>query len=398
MVGDGVSIDPISDRLCSPCDGRVVQIHSAGHAITLAPGPGLEVLIPSGVAAVTLKGGGFRPRVRAGQAVTAGQTLIEFDADYVATHARSLLTEIVVTTSDRVAKLRACTGFVTAGQDVVLELTLAAEAARAAARPPAGPAATSAPIRVPNPTGLHARPAAVLASHAKAFQSEIRIQRGDQQANAKSVVAITGLDVDSGDSVLVSARCPDAREAVAALARLLQEGLGEEGSARAPARPTPAPSLPRSSDPNRLVGIAASPGLAVGQTFRLRPDSEVRVKEGSGDPHQERRTLESALEQAKGQLEALRGRFAAEPDPAKAAIFSAHRELLEDPDLLEGAVEGIEEGKSAAFAWQQAFTGHAARLAGLRSELLARRANDVKDVGSGRLGLPARGWATPPAS
>jgi phosphoenolpyruvate-protein phosphotransferase len=381
MVGDGVSIDPITDRLLSPCDGRVVQIHSAGHAITLAPLPGLEVLIHIGLDTVTLKGEGFRPGVRVGQAVTAGQTLIEFDADYVATHARSLLTEIVVTTSERVAKLRACTGFVTAGQDVVLELTLAAEAGRAAARPPAGPAATSAPIRVPNQTGLHARPAAVLASHAKAFQSEIRIHRGDQQANAKSVVAIMGLEVDSGDSVLLSARGPDAGEAVAALARLLQEGLGEEGAARAPARPAPAPSLPRSSNPNRLVGVAASPGLAVGQTFRLRPDSEVRVKEGSGDPHQERRALDAALEQAKGQLEALRARLAAEADAGKAGIFAAHRELLEDPDLLEVAVNGIEEGKSAAFAWQQAFTGHAARLAGLRSELLAGRANDVRDVG-----------------
>jgi phosphoenolpyruvate-protein phosphotransferase len=378
MVGDGVSIDPVTDRLCSPCDGKVVQIHSAGHAITLAPLPGLEVLIHIGLDTVTLKGQGFRPRVKAGQAITAGQTLIEFDADFVATHARSLLTEIVVTTSDRVARMRACTGYVTAGQDVVLEVTLAAEGA-AATQAPAGPAATSAPIRVPHPTGLHARPAAVLASRAKTFQSEIRIHRGDQEANAKSVVAIMGLEVDKGDSVLISARGPDAGEAVAALARLLQGGLGEEGPA--PARPAPAPSLPRSSDPNHLVGVAASPGLAVGQTFQLRSESEVRVKEGGGDPHQERRALESALEQAKGQLEALRARLAAEADPGKAAIFSAHRELLEDPDLLEVAEKGIEEGKSAAFAWQRAFTGHAARLAGLRSELLAGRANDVKDVG-----------------
>src|SRR5258708_18474364 len=154
MVGDGVSIDPISDRLCSPCDGRVVQIHSAGHAVTLAPLPGLEVLIHIGLDTVTLKGEGFRPRVKAGQAITAGQTLIEFDADYVATHARSLLTEVVVTASDRVARLRACTGFVTAGQDVILELTLKAQGAGAAARAPAGPAPNSAPLRLPHPTSF----------------------------------------------------------------------------------------------------------------------------------------------------------------------------------------------------------------------------------------------------
>ncbi len=27
MVGDGVSIDPISSSLTAPCDGRVVQMH-----------------------------------------------------------------------------------------------------------------------------------------------------------------------------------------------------------------------------------------------------------------------------------------------------------------------------------------------------------------------------------
>jgi len=38
MVGDGVSIDPVSQVLQAPCDGRVVQLHSAGHALTLATG------------------------------------------------------------------------------------------------------------------------------------------------------------------------------------------------------------------------------------------------------------------------------------------------------------------------------------------------------------------------
>ena len=42
MVGDGVSIDPISASLVAPCDGRVVQIHSAAHAVTLASSQGVD--------------------------------------------------------------------------------------------------------------------------------------------------------------------------------------------------------------------------------------------------------------------------------------------------------------------------------------------------------------------
>ena len=76
---------------------------------------------------------------------------------------------------------------------------------------------TSDAIVVPNPTGLHARPAAVLADLAKKFKADIRLRRGDDQANAKSVVAIMGLEVGYGDKVNLVAQGPDADEAIAAL-------------------------------------------------------------------------------------------------------------------------------------------------------------------------------------
>ena len=41
----------------------------------------------------------------------------------------------------------------------------------------------------------------------------------------------------------------------------------------------------------------------------------------------------------------------------------------------------MSHGKSAAFGWQVAFTRHADRLASLKNELLAARANDLRDVG-----------------
>ena len=53
------------------------------------------------------------------------------------------------------------------------------------------------------------------------------------------------------------------------------------------------------------------------------------------------------IETATGQLDALRAQLHAKADPAKAAIFAAHEELLDDPDLLEIADphrEGQERG------------------------------------------------------
>ena len=115
MVGDGVSIDPVTARLVAPCDGRVIQLHSAAHAVTLASSDGVEILMHIGLDTVQLKGRGFTARVQVGDAVRTGDALIDFDPDYVATHARSLLTQIVVTSAERVAAMEAASGSVTAG-------------------------------------------------------------------------------------------------------------------------------------------------------------------------------------------------------------------------------------------------------------------------------------------
>src|SRR4029453_9221434 len=44
MVGDGVSLDPVSQSLVSPCDGTITLIRSAGHSVTITTAEGVEVL------------------------------------------------------------------------------------------------------------------------------------------------------------------------------------------------------------------------------------------------------------------------------------------------------------------------------------------------------------------
>ncbi len=387
MVGDGISIDPLDQCLRAPCNGRIMQLHPAGHAVTIATPQGIEVLMHIGLDTVSLKGAGFTPRVKVGDTVKVGEALIEFDADFIATHAKSLLTQIVITNSEQVAVFTPRSGSVIAERDVILELTLVDGATESVAEK-STKTATSEAILIPNPTGLHARPAAVLANLAKKFKAEIRLQKGDDQANAKSVVAIMGLEVGCGDKVVLIAKGEDADSAISTLTPLLWEGLGDEGYAPAPAPASfvvsagaaPAPK-PRSDDPNLLIGVAASPGLAVGAVFQVR-HTEIQVTEAAeGDPQQERARLDEAIGQARSQLEALQARLHGERAADKAAIFAAHQELLDDPDLLDIAYSALAKGKSAAFAWQRAFSTHADRLASLRNELLAARANDLRDVG-----------------
>lgn len=386
MVGDGVSIDPTSQLLLAPCDGEVIQLHPSNHAITIKSPQGLEVLMHIGLDTVTLRGRGFTPKVKVGDRVKTGDRLIEFDADYVALNARSLLTQIVITNSDQVAIFRPRSGTVIAGEDSVLELTLSSPVGGNGSAASAGEVVTSEAIAIANTLGLHARPAAVLVNLAKKYKSDLRLKRGSDQANAKSVVSIMSMQVAQGDNVLLTAQGADAAAAIAELSQALRSGLGEDGITPLPttgmtkaelAAPSP---RPRSDDPNLLLGVAASGGIAIGQIHRVR-QQEIAVAEFAADANQERRKLEQAIEQAKLEVEALRAKVHTQGNPGKAAIFAAHQELLEDPELHDVAISLINQGKSAAFAWKQAYVTQANQLSKLQNELLAQRATDLRDVG-----------------
>jgi len=399
LTGDGLSIDPVDTTLRAPCAGEIIQIHPASHALTLRA-DGVEVLMHIGIDTVALKGDGFTPRVKAGDTVKAGAPLIEFDMDKLATSAKSLLTEVIISNGDAARIVRRASGKVKAGDDVLLVVSLIdGEAKSEIAKE--GAVVTSGAILLPNKTGLHVRPAAVLANVAKSFQSEITVQKGERSANARSVTSLMGLEVLGGDKLVLIAKGPDAKAAIDKLTILVAGGLGDAGHSAAPAPATttispisqPAPR-PRSDDPNLLLGVAASSGLAVGKTYQLRR-AEIMVDEEGGGVRYEQDRLVAAIARARGELDALRASLHSKADPAKAAIFAAHMELLDDPDFLDIANSAIAKGKSAAFAWKKATDLHAERLAGLRNELLAQRANDVRDVGQ-RVLLNLTGITRPP--
>ena len=305
MVGEGISIDPIEGRLVSPVAGEVIDLQSSGHAVTVRDAHGLEVLMHIGLDTVRLQGAGFSPRVSVGDAVAVGDALIDFDLDAIAREAKSLLTQIVVANSDRIAVLAPATGVVAAGRDVAATVELAVlddESTTA----PAGTTVASDAILVPNPTGLHARPSATLVALAKTFTADVRLRRGDDSANAKSITSIMAMSVDHGDKIVVTAHGADAAEAVDAVSRAIREGLGEDcppidagaldagsitggdavgaagatgttgadvaGAAAVSATAasttsatsgteTSATTAPRSGDPNILSGVTASPCL-----------------------------------------------------------------------------------------------------------------------------------------
>jgi multiphosphoryl transfer protein len=383
MVGEGVAIDPTSDTVLAPVDGEVVQLHAARHALTLRSPEGVEVLVHVGIDSVRLRGEGFVALVELGQSVRAGEPLLRIDLDRVAREARALLTVVVVLPHPRLRAVEVLRGAVEAGRSALLRLRLA-PADLAADTAPAALAQTrcSAPLRLPNPAGLHARPAAVLAARAREYHAEIGLRLGERRANAKSVVALMGLGSRFGDSVVVEASGPDATPAVDALAALLAAGCGEDLAAAAALPAAPAPTAGAVAEgvalpAGVLRGVCASPGVAVGRLLRWRR-AAVIVDAHSAGVEIERQRLQQAVHAARNQLARLQ---AVGEGAAQSGILAAHLGLLDDPDLFDRALSGIAGGASAGSAWQQAYRAAAAALAALDSPLLRERAADLVDVG-----------------
>ncbi len=307
MVGDGVSLDPTSCDLLAPVAGTITQLHRANHALTITTEQGLEVLLHIGIDTVTLKGEGFTPKVKQGDHVDIGQVLISFDGDLVARKARSLLSQVLIANVEKVARFIPGSGIAIAGKSVILTLELAGTETAINIEASTGAPVTGGDVLLPNTSGLHARPAALLAAEAKKFKSDVRMLRGTDEANAKSVVAIMGLATQHGDVIRIKATGPDADEAVRTISALLATGSGEQpGDAPEAPAPDTAPTAPAVraaplSD-NELEGVSASPGLAVGRVVQYHQET-IDVPETGETPALERSRLHAALREAHDQIE-----------------------------------------------------------------------------------------------
>jgi phosphocarrier protein len=80
---------------------------------------------------------------------------------------------------------------------------------------------------VVNALGLHARAAAQMVQAANRYRSEILVERDGQSVNGKSIMGVLMLAAGQGTEIVVSCEGEDAEEAMASLARLIENGFGE---------------------------------------------------------------------------------------------------------------------------------------------------------------------------
>ncbi|MBQ7544660.1 MAG: PTS glucose transporter subunit IIA [Synergistaceae bacterium] len=100
MLGQGCGVIPESTTVCSPVNGEVISIADSLHALGIKSDDGAEILIHVGLDTVAMKGQGFKPLVKTGDKVKAGQEVLRFDLGAIAAAGHPATTAIIITNSD----------------------------------------------------------------------------------------------------------------------------------------------------------------------------------------------------------------------------------------------------------------------------------------------------------
>ncbi len=132
-----------------------------------------------------------------------------------------------------------------------------------------------------------------------------------------------------------------------------------------------------------LQGIAVSPGVAIGKVLILDREGYriTRSQINSADRQNEIERLRTAIAEASTRLEQHRRDSTQRIGEAVGAIFSAHQQLLLDTTLHHEWTRLIDEDcYSAEFAISTVLSRYAHAFRNMGSEVMAERANDIRDV------------------
>ena len=75
-------------------------------------------------------------------------------------------------------------------------------------------------VTVTNRHGLHARPAVVIVKTVRKFDAQVTIRKGNQRADATSILDLLSFGAGQGTQLLLSAKGPQAAEVLEALAQV----------------------------------------------------------------------------------------------------------------------------------------------------------------------------------
>jgi len=124
LLGEGVAITPSGYKLLSPFDGLIEEFPATKHQIRLRANNGIRLLIQIGIGSEQLMGEGFKSRLNAGDKISRGQVLLEFDLRKLKQLLPSIICPVTLLNSDKLLGIRAHQHQVIAGEDPALTFYL----------------------------------------------------------------------------------------------------------------------------------------------------------------------------------------------------------------------------------------------------------------------------------
>jgi len=131
----------------------------------------------------------------------------------------------------------------------------------------------------------------------------------------------------------------------------------------------------------QLRGIAASPGIAIGNAVLLKKDGVVVEEKNVEEPEFELERLEKSIERSRGELEKVYRTALEKVGGENAMIFEAQLLMISDPVFVEEIRKRISaQKKNAEFVVADEFAKQTAQLRKSDNEMFRQRILEIEDV------------------
>lgn len=130
-----------------------------------------------------------------------------------------------------------------------------------------------------------------------------------------------------------------------------------------------------------IQGIGASDGISIGKIYKYNQVEIVIEKKAISDTDKEVESFKTAISKSEVELKEIQDKIAQNVNEETAAIFGAHIEILNDPELSSAVIAKIiDEYVNADYALKVIGDSFVAIFEAMDNEYFRERAADIKDV------------------
>lgn len=133
----------------------------------------------------------------------------------------------------------------------------------------------------------------------------------------------------------------------------------------------------------RLSGMAASPGVAIGQTVVIYPPASFDsvTDKVTEDPEEDVSKFEEALRAVSADITKMDDRLAESLSQDERALFGAYLQIIESNSFKDAVIRRVRDGQWVQAALRDAVRDHVRMFEQMTDEYMRERADDVRDIG-----------------